>query len=290
MVPYFGRHSAKMFIRGKPIGFVYKNWVLASSDGYPYKFETYNGACHTKDLNKSLGPQVVPDVLSKVENPSCHCAYFDNFFTSYYILQDLHEKNFRALGSICEDRPMKCPLRPSKRVENKELGFFDHRSDDYVSIVQWKDNKVVYLSSNFSNIEPTKMVKRYSQREKKTIRGVRPFCFHQYNRGMGGVDLLDRLISQYRPTIQAKKWYWPLFANCIEMLTMAAWRLHVIVGTFPRLDFLEFFRSVVGGLLKTTSSAFSAPHGRRIMNTRVGLHHPVNAETQERCSNCKKTP
>ena len=34
MVPYFGRHSAKMFIGGKPIRFVFKNWVLASSDGY----------------------------------------------------------------------------------------------------------------------------------------------------------------------------------------------------------------------------------------------------------------
>ena len=40
MVPYFGRNSAKMFIRGKPIRFGYKNWVLASSDSYPYKFGT----------------------------------------------------------------------------------------------------------------------------------------------------------------------------------------------------------------------------------------------------------
>ena len=44
MVPYFGRHFAKMFIRGKPIRFENKNWVLASSDGYPYKFETYPGS------------------------------------------------------------------------------------------------------------------------------------------------------------------------------------------------------------------------------------------------------
>ena len=112
---------------------------------------------------------------------------------------------------------MKCPLRPSKSVEKEKRGFFDHRSDDYVSIVQWKDNKVVYLDSNFSNIEPTKMVKRYSQREKKKISCVQPFCFYQYNHGMGGIDLLDRFTSQYRPTIQAKKWYWPLFVNCIEM-------------------------------------------------------------------------
>ena len=61
------------------------------------------------------------------------------------------------------------------------------------------------------------------------------------------------------------------------------------MGTSPRLDFLEFIRSVVGGLLRTTTSASSGPNGRRIINPSVGLHHPVNAETQGRCSNCKKT-
>ena len=97
---------------------------------------------------------------------------------------------------------------------------------------------------------------------------------------MGGIDLLDRLISQYRPTIQAKKWYWPLFVNCIEILTVVAWRLYVTVETSLHLDFLEFRWSVVGGLLKTTSSAFSGLNGRRTINTSAGLHHPVNAETQ----------
>ena len=72
------------------------------------------------------------------------------------------------------------------------------------------------------------------------------------------------------------------------MLTVAAWRLHVTVGTSTRLDFLEFIRSVVGGLLKITSSDSSGPNGRKIVNPSVGLHHPVNAKTQERCSSCKK--
>jgi hypothetical protein len=34
MVKYFGHHSAKQFIRGKPVRFGYKNWVAASSSGY----------------------------------------------------------------------------------------------------------------------------------------------------------------------------------------------------------------------------------------------------------------
>ena len=75
---YFGKHSAKMFIHGKPIRFGY-NWVLASSDGYPYKFETYTRMCDTKVSTKPLGPQVVSALLSIVKNPACHCVYFDNF-------------------------------------------------------------------------------------------------------------------------------------------------------------------------------------------------------------------
>ena len=177
MVPYFGRHSAKMFIRGKPIRFGYKYLVLASSDGYPYKFETYTGVCDTKNSSMHLGPQVVSALLSIVENPACHCAYFDNFFTSFCLLRDLHKKNFMALGTIREGGTMKCLLQPLKSVEKEKRGFFDHRLDDYMSIVQSKDNKVVYLGSNFSNIEPTKMVKRYSQREKKKFSCVQSFCF-----------------------------------------------------------------------------------------------------------------
>ena len=104
------------------------------------------------------------------------------------------------------------------------------------------------LSFSFSNIEPAKVVKRYSQLEKKKISCVQLFCFYQYNQGMGDVDLLGRFMSQHRPTIQGKKWYWPLFVNCMLMLTVAAWRLHVSVETSPRLSFLEFIRSVVGDL------------------------------------------
>ena len=50
------------------------------------KFETYTGACDTKNSSKPLGPQVVFAILLIVENHACHCVYFDNFFTSYHLL------------------------------------------------------------------------------------------------------------------------------------------------------------------------------------------------------------
>ena len=43
MVPYFGRHSGKMFIRGKPIRFGPKIWCMCGNDGYPYHMKIYQG-------------------------------------------------------------------------------------------------------------------------------------------------------------------------------------------------------------------------------------------------------
>ncbi|KAJ8896026.1 hypothetical protein PR048_001367 [Dryococelus australis] len=69
MVPYYGHHSCKMFIRGKPIRFSYKVWLLCSNNGYPftYNMEIYGGK--SASHNELLGSRVVNNLLSVVENP-----------------------------------------------------------------------------------------------------------------------------------------------------------------------------------------------------------------------------
>ena len=52
-----------------------------------------------------------------------------------------------------------------------------------------------------------------------------PHLVHMYNAGMGGVDLMNCLLSSYWPSIRGKKWYWPLFSNFINLTVVAAWRL-----------------------------------------------------------------
>ena len=69
---------------------------------------------------------------------------------------------------------------------------------------------------------------------------------------------------------------------------MATLRLHVTMGTYPHLDFLEFIQSVVGGLLKTISCASSGPNGRIIINTSIGLYHHVNVELKNAAQTKKK--
>ena len=103
MIPYFGSHSCKIFINGKPIGFGYKNRTLASSRGYPLKFETYVVASEMK-LDQSLSPCIVSNLLLIMKNLRQQCVCFDNFFTFHQLLVDLKEKRFRGVETIRENQ------------------------------------------------------------------------------------------------------------------------------------------------------------------------------------------
>jgi len=62
MVKYFGRHSCKQFIRGKPIRFGYKLWCLNSKDGYLVNFDLYQGKNlkSNSDYEKLFGKAASP--------------------------------------------------------------------------------------------------------------------------------------------------------------------------------------------------------------------------------------
>ncbi|XP_066958864.1 piggyBac transposable element-derived protein 2-like [Macrobrachium rosenbergii] len=105
MVPYYGRHSAQMFIRGKPIRFGYKIWCLCGNDGFPYPLKLYQGK--EEGRIQPLGMSVITkmvDVISSHSNVEIHQLYFDNFFTSYDLLVQLAETDAKATGTLRDNR------------------------------------------------------------------------------------------------------------------------------------------------------------------------------------------
>ena len=126
-IKYDGRHATKRFIRGKPIRFGYKNWVLSGADGYCYSFDTYCDAKTKADSNvKStedrlpLGSQVMMELLNSVCDPSDHVVLFDNFFSSYDLFVALKNQGFWATGTLRENRLRKCPILPAKELKKQE--------------------------------------------------------------------------------------------------------------------------------------------------------------------------
>lgn len=291
MIPYFGRHSCKMFIKGKPIRFGFKAWCLTSSNGYLYNIKLYGGSSSNYDKSIGLGADTVLSLLRVVESPSSHTIYFDNFFTSYHLMCLLSTENFFATGNLllllyikllylnfyiltgtvrC-NRIGKAQL-PEKMTKGESAALFDMTNE--VLAIRWRDNALVTVLTNHGALDPKSNTKRYDRVTKTHINVKVPGAIGQYNKYMGGVDLHDNALANYRIAVRSKKWWWPLFINLLGNMMVNAWKLHVLVSTIEQikpLSQLQFRAAVVNELLTFTRSPTSEQPSMSSSNLREKL-------------------
>ena len=79
-------------------------------------------------------------------------------------------------------------------------------SNGSVVCVKWFDNKCVALASNYIGIGTSDTAYRYDKTLQRKITIERPQIVGDYNINMGGVDLMNQLISYYRIFIRSRKW------------------------------------------------------------------------------------
>lgn len=277
MVPYFGRYPTKQFIRGKPIRWGYKFWIGTTPSGYIVWFDPYAGS---KDYSRAikkelpLGTKVVLDfsqaLISRGLNLSYH-LFFDNFFSSLQLFEELNILNLRGTGTVRENRLKNCSVRGSDKVLKKKgrgAYSFELCSELNLIVCKWHDNSIVNMISNCIPVHPTTAVKRFSRTEKKEVTVPQPKLVKIYNKNMEGVDRSDQNIGLYRIAIRGKKWYFSLFAHCIDMAISNASQLHKY--NRGHLDNLEFRRRIARGLL-----------GMYGKNNRPRNLKPSSAENQE---------
>jgi len=206
MVPYYGRHSAKQFIRGKPIRFGFKVWSINTPLGYCIQLDPYQGAGVT-DSQLGLGGSVVAK-LADFLPPATekYTLYFDNFFTGMNLLHFLSGKNILATGTVRANRVDNCPLLSVDKMKKANRGTYDYRLDSTTGIIvtRWNDNSVVTLASNCHGIAPLGTAKKWSRSDRKFVDISQPYVMDCYNRHMGEVDRMDQNISTYRISIRSK--------------------------------------------------------------------------------------
>ena len=71
--------------------------------------------------------------------------------------------------------------------------------------VKWFDNRGVTLLSTCESVNPRSDVSRFDRKEKKKVKVTCPSIVTTYNKFMGGVDLLDGLLSLHRIHLRSKK-------------------------------------------------------------------------------------
>ncbi|XP_050293811.1 piggyBac transposable element-derived protein 3-like [Anthonomus grandis grandis] len=175
MIPYYGRHSGKQFIQGKPVRWGYKFWVGTLRLGYIVYFDPYQGASTTipdKYKHLGLGASVVlqyVNVLQKMPYQPFHIC-FDKFFTSLSLLKKLKLRNIKATGTIRENRIPQSPFSNAAVLKKKTRGTFEWSvADNEIDLCKRNDNSVVTLASNAGSVLLANKVKRFSQAEKKHV-------------------------------------------------------------------------------------------------------------------------
>ncbi|KRZ92971.1 PiggyBac transposable element-derived protein 3 [Trichinella sp. T8] len=259
IVPYFRRHATKMFLKGKPIRFGYKVWMLCGNDGYPYHMTIYQGKeIHTPKV--PLSTRVIRIKPSGLK--------------------------MRAIGTIrpCRSNGADAVMLPDKQLMKQKRGGFDFRNDGNVYIAKWHDSAIVKIASNFLTNRPLRNTQRRVKGQRIEVQ--MPNIVRSYNTGVGGIDYLDRIAAAYRPTIRSKKLYWFLFINVVNVATVAAWRIHRFVEERPH-SYLELRRQVVLSLLQSERAAtprVASGFMSQLPDIRFdGVNHILGTGPQGRC-------
>lgn len=216
MIAYFGPHSMKQYIRGKPLRFGYKVWSLNTPEGYLIDFEVYQGKNprinpELEKYGKSVAPllQFVHEMPEDLRSLS-YCFYFDNLFTGVAVLDYLKSLGHHGTGTIRENRIPRIPCIPKTSKtpamkSNFEMNKMPRGTIEQlvlqthnIAFTKWTDNKCVAIASTLYGKDPVGKATRYSRIERKRIQLDRPFSVENYNKFMGGTDRMDQNIGYYR--------------------------------------------------------------------------------------------
>jgi DNA excision repair protein ERCC-6 len=111
MVKYFGPHPLKQFMRGKPVRFGYKVWILASPQGELLAVQPYAGAStNIEDFGPGQGPNVVMGLVQQYGLLPGAKVYVDNLFTSLDLLDHMGDMRLGVTGTFRQNRIVGIPL------------------------------------------------------------------------------------------------------------------------------------------------------------------------------------
>lgn len=226
-----------------------------------------------------VAANIVVRLSQKVTDFSNHIIYFDNFYTTLPLLIYLRSRGIFSLGTIRTNRIPQIKLSSDMELKQKNRGY----NEEYVGVsygcdiscVLWNDTKPVRLVSTYVGIQPfydtvdnrhkPELIERWDKKSKTNVSIECPKIISEYNKHMGGVDLMDGLIGRYHIEMKTRKWTNRLFHHLIDVSMVNAYILYRRVIIDDRLD-LPSFRSSVAEALCFFASGAKRRVGRPVKN------------------------
>lgn len=143
MVGFKGRSSLKQYLPMKPTKRGFKVWCICeSTSGYMLNFDVY---CGKGDGHPELGlGEKVVVQLSQHYLDGGYCLFFDNYFSSVKLAEELLKRNTFMCATT---RPNRKEFPPDISKSNLNVG--EHVSvllkDDTVQAAVWRDKRMLVL-------------------------------------------------------------------------------------------------------------------------------------------------
>ncbi|XP_015369501.1 PREDICTED: piggyBac transposable element-derived protein 3-like [Diuraphis noxia] len=171
MVPFKGQLSIKQYMKGKPIKWGVKVFLLCVKSGTIYNILPFQGYYELdQDLIKTVGSGAsVVLYLTQNVKPNRYFLFLGNFFSSFGLFERLQQLQIYAAGTIRTNWFANPPLLSDKEMRKLGRGTTFEVSTDVpgcnIGIVKWFDNKAVNLGSNFSASGEVDRVTRWDKKK-----------------------------------------------------------------------------------------------------------------------------
>ena len=253
LVLFKGRLGFKQFIRTKRARFGIKVFELCTHSGILLDFMVYHGKMSNElltvpDLNLQISEQI-PLTLIKPYLNRGHRLFVDNYYTTPKLAQYLLDNETKLVGTVRPNR-RNFPQDLASANVNRGESKFSLSSTGVLAVkyraLQDKSNKKPKVVHLLTTDHPNK-VGRSAKKDRAGNDVLKPECVLEYNRKMGGVDLMDQQLDSLPVIRKSYKWHKKLFFRFLLQCLLSAHKLYKLKGG-PH-DFLKFVHDVVTELL-----------------------------------------
>ena len=267
-----GRLHFRVYIPSKRERYGVELFMLCESKtGYVCNFAVYSGQntilptppTHLPDNIDSytIPKKVVISLVTKLINKG-YCITLDNYYNSPELSKVLCSLGTDSYGTLRKKKGLPSDFwtwQPKKG--NPPLKQFDNN----LVVLRWNDSskkndKVVSLLSTVhtGELKATGKLDRVSQQPI-----LKPDVIVDYNRTMGGVDLLSRVLKPYITQRRGIKWFRKIAELLLDMSIYNAFIVFKKLNPQKRIDHLTFRLDLAEQLIQTHLHGYRPPLGNK---------------------------
>ncbi|KAL4123045.1 hypothetical protein QTP88_015277 [Uroleucon formosanum] len=213
LFPYRGHTKFTQYIPSKPAKYGIKIfWACDAANAYPLQGKIYTGKPQDGERQVNVGERTVLDLVATYKGSGRNVTT-DNFFTSMHLATTLNSWNMTLVGTVRKNKRFLPPnMQPSKERAINSTNFAFRKDATLCSYVPKKNKSVILLSTMHMTDEQTVTAK--------------PEIIKYYNQTKGGVDTMDKMLSEYTVKRRTNRWPLAFFYNMIDIAALSAYIIY----------------------------------------------------------------